>query len=406
MVRLVLRRALLPLLLVLLFTVLPACPVRARPTLAAAFAPDLVAALDAALETGRTDARAPGALLYIDLPEHGVYSAARGLADVAAGTPLTPQSRVRIASITKSFVAVVALQLVQEGWLLLDHSVGYWLPGLVPGGEAITVRQLLSHTSGLPDYLTDGIIMRAQRDPAHHWTPQELVAEALRRPRLFAPGAPGRWAYSNTNYTLLGLIIEQVTKHPLELEVRQRVIEPLGLRETAQAPPNADLGAIAHGYVGGVDQTALNMSVAWAVGDLNASVGDLARFTQGLMWGALLRPTTRNTMLTCTSTGGAWGVADLAYGLGIMRRTLPAANLPPAARLALGHTGALNGYRTAMWYFPDSGMTIVAAFTREEADPNRLVSSALQTLATFNAFDKVSGARVQGPGRAHQEAVR
>jgi D-alanyl-D-alanine carboxypeptidase len=293
---------------------------------------------------------------------------------------------VRVASVTKPFVAVVALQLVQEGWLLLDHSVEHWLPGLVPGGERITVRQLLNHTSGLGDYLTDAIVTRAASAPEHRWTPEELVAEGLRLPRLFAPGAAGRWSYSNTNYILLGMIIERVTRHPLELELRQRVIAPLGLRGTALAPASADPGDLAHGYVAGRDRTALNMSVAWAAGGISATVEDLARFTQGLMWGTLLRPATLNTMLACESTGGAWGVPDFTYGLGIMRRTLPAVGLPPAARLALGHTGSLEGYRTSMWYFPGSGITIVAVFTREDVDPNRLVSGALAALAAHGGF--------------------
>ncbi len=385
-----LYRSLLPLLILLMLTALPAAPAHARPPAAlpavSTLGPDLVADLDRILEAARADARAPGALLAVALPNGERYRGARGVASLATGTPLAPDARVRVASVTKPFVAAVALQLVQEGWLLLDHSVEHWLPGLVPGGELITVRQLLSHTSGLPDYLTDTLIARARRDPDHQWTPQELVAEGLRYPRRFAPGAPGRWAYSNTNYILLGLIIEQVTHHRLEQELRQRVIAPLGLSGTALSPPSADPGDLAHGYGGGADRTALNMSVAWAAGGLSATVEDLTRFTQGLMWGALLQPATMRLMLACEPTGGAWGVADLAYGLGVMQRAVPARGLPPGARLALGHTGSLEGYRSAMWYFPDSGVSIAAAFTREEADPNQLVSGALQALAAHGAL--------------------
>jgi D-alanyl-D-alanine carboxypeptidase len=304
------------------------------------------------------------------------------VANLATGTPLAPDARVRVGSITKPFVAAVALQLVQEGWLLLDHSVEHWLPRLVPGGEQITVRQLLSHTSGLPDYLTDSLIARARQNPDHHWTPQELVAEALQYPRRFAPGAPGRWAYSNTNYILLGLIIERVTGHSLEQELQQRVIAPLGLHDTILTSSSADPGNLAHGYESGVDRTALNMSVAWAAGGLSASVEDLTRFTQGLVWGKLLEPTTLNTMLTSAPTGSG----DLAYGLGVMQHVLPAPGLSREARLALGHTGEIEGYRSAMWFFPASGVTIAAAFTREEADPDQLVSAVLQVLAAHGAL--------------------
>lgn len=378
------RLALVPLLLALLVAFAPCAPVRAAPP--QQLDPGLAAALDAALAQARADAKAAGALLYVDVPGRGAYSGAAGLADVAAGTPLESGARVRVASVTKTFVAVVALQLVQEGWLLLDHSVAHWLPGLVPGGEQITVRELLGHRSGLPDYLTDEFVARARRQPERVWTPAELVAEALRRPRRFAPGAPGRWAYSNTNYILLGMIVERVTGNPLERELRQRVIEPLGLAGTALAPPTASSDGLAHGYVGGDDYTALNMSVAWAAGGLTSTAGDLGRFAAALMDGALLRPDTLAVMLDCGGTGGAWGIADLAYGLGVMRRTLPAAGLDPAQRLALGHTGALGGYRSAVWRFPASGVTVVALMTSYEADPNRLVARALETLAAHGAL--------------------
>lgn len=375
-----LRRAALPLLLLLLLSALAPAPARATPR-GTTLAPELTQALDAALARARADSKAPGALLYVNIPGHGSYSGASGVADLAAGTPLAPGARVRVASLTKPFVAVVALQLVQEGWLLLDHTVERWLPGLVRGGDRITVRQLLRHTSGLPDYLSDGIVGQTRRSPERTWAPQELVARAMGRPALFVPGTPGRWAYSNTNYILLGLIIERVTGNALELELRQRIIEPLGLRGTTLAPPTADPGDLAHGYVGRSDYTALNMSVAWAAGGLISTVDDLGRFEQALLGGALLRPETLAMMLDCGGTGGAWGVADLAYGMGIMRRTLPAAGLAPETRLALGHTGALGGYRAAMWHLPGSGITIVAALTRYEADPNLAVTRAMEALA-------------------------
>lgn len=395
------RLAIVPLLFVLLAALIPAAPALAAPhasccltqaapsALSASSAPSadpLSADLTAALEAVRAEARTAGALLYVAVPGRDAYVGAAGLADVAAGTPLETGARVRVASVTKTFVAVVALQLVQEGWLLLDHNVEHWLPGLMPGGEQITVRQLLAHRSGLADYLTDGIVAQARREPERVWTPAELVAEALRKPRRFAPGAPGRWAYSNTNYILLGMIVERVTGNPLERELRQRIVEPLGLTGTALAPPTASTEGLARGYVRGKDYTALNMSVAWAAGGLVSTAGDLGRFAEALMNGALLRPETLAAMLDCSGTGGAWGIPDLAYGLGVMRRTLPAAGLDPTQRLALGHTGALGGYRSAVWHFPHSGVTIVALLTSYEADPEHLVSRALEALAANGAL--------------------
>ena len=376
-----LRHALGPLLLTLLLTLLPAAPpARATADRAIGLAPGLVADLERTLEAARVTANAPGALLAVAVPGYAIYSGARGLADSATGAPLNPAARVRVASVTKTFVAVVALQLVQEGWLNLEQTVDHWLPGLIANGDQISVRQLLSHTSGLPDYLSDRLVTQARREPTRIWTPQELVAIAMRQPPRFAPGAPSRWAYANTNYLILGLIIERVTGNSLDRELQQRIIEPLGLRDTALAPPSAEPGELAHGYVGTTDYTALNMSVVWAAGALVSTVEDLARFTQALVWGELLQPDMLNLMLTYTGTNGAWGVPDLAYGLGVMRRPLPG-SLPAELRLALGHTGALAGYRTVMWYFPASGVTIVAAMTRHEVDPNLVAADALALLA-------------------------
>lgn len=366
--------------LLLLGSALPpaAVPARAQnPT------PALAAALDSVLEASRASLRSPGAALYVAGPGIGAYSGAAGVADQASGAPLTPAHQVRIASLTKPFVAVVAMQLVQEGWLRLDHSVERWLPGLVPGGERISVGQLLRHTSGLPDYLSGGIVGRARRDPARVWTPQELVAEAVSRPRLFAPGAPGRWAYSNTNYILLGLIVERVTGNALDAELRQRIIRPLGLRDTMLAPPTAEPGAIARGYVRGKDYTVLNMSVVWAAGGMNATVSDVGVFLRALLGGALLSPETLAAMQQWSGTGGAMGAPDLVYGLGLMRRTLPAAaGLSRETRLAIGHTGGLAGYRIVAWHLPARDITIVAALTAYEPDPNVVVVRALETLVT------------------------
>jgi D-alanyl-D-alanine carboxypeptidase len=234
--------------------------------------------------------------------------------------------------------------------------------------------------------MTDGFVGRVRRDPARVWAPHELVAEALRRPALFAPGAPGRWAYANTNYILLGMIIERVTGNSLERELDQRIIQPLGLSRTALSGPSADPGDIARGYVGRKDYSALNMSFAWAAGGLVASAADVGRFAGALFGGELLRPETLALMRGFGPTAGGLGVADLSYGLGLMQRALPADGPPAPARLAQGHTGALAGYRSAMWHLPQSGITVVALVNRYESDPNRVVRRAIEALFAHGAL--------------------
>jgi D-alanyl-D-alanine carboxypeptidase len=125
---------------------------------------------------------------------------------------LAPDGLFGIASISKLFVATVSMQLVQEGWLSLDQTVEQWLPGLIPHGDQISVRHLMNHTSGLPDYLDEPFAEAALADRSRVWAPRELVASALERRPITAIG---RWRYANTNYVLLGLIVEQVTHNSL-----------------------------------------------------------------------------------------------------------------------------------------------------------------------------------------------
>ncbi|MGW5439981.1 serine hydrolase domain-containing protein [Nocardia asteroides] len=201
--------------------------------------PEVRQALDALVRAGF-----PGAQAVITTPA-GEQTVTAGVGDVAAGTPIPDGAFVRIGSNTKTFVATVILQLVAEGKVELDAPVERYLPGVVRGngndGSRITVRQLLQHTSGLTDYLAGGDpSLRRDRVPAaatrHRHRPQtalypaDLVAIAMSMPPQFEPGA--RAVYTNTNYILLGMLIEQVTGRPAATEIGTRILEPLGLRDT------------------------------------------------------------------------------------------------------------------------------------------------------------------------------
>ena len=177
------------------------------------------------------DAGAPGALIVVK-DGSTVRVAARGFADRDAARPMRPDDRFRIGSVTKTFVAALVLRLVEEGRLRLDDPVERWLPGLVPGGRSITVRHLLSHTAGLPDYVEDP---RLRREPERRWTPTELVSLALARSRERVPPG-GAFAYSSTDYVLLGLIAEKAGGADLGDQLRDRLFEPLGLRRTSFEP--------------------------------------------------------------------------------------------------------------------------------------------------------------------------
>jgi D-alanyl-D-alanine carboxypeptidase len=318
------------------------------------------AALADTLATIVRSTNTPGAVVALQRAGYAPWYAAAGQADLAQQLTMTPDSQFRIASITKTYVAVVALQLVQEGWLRLDQSVAHWLPDLVPGGDQIQVRHLLTHTSGLPEYMTNGFVGRVRRAPERSYAPAELVAEALQRPRQFPPGAPGRWAYSNTNYILLGMIVEAVTGNSLEHELQQRIFAPLALSTTAMAPPEATGAGLARGYVRQQDYTEINMSFAWAAGGLTSTAADTLRFAQALFAGELLHADTLASMRSYVPANRG------SYGLGLMRTSFPGSGS------AEGHTGGLAGYRSVMWHLPEHNITIVVLVNRYETDPQRI----------------------------------
>ena len=179
---------------------------------------------------------------------HGVVQFAVGLADLRPRRDLEPGDEFRVGSITKTFMAALVLQLVAERRLALDDSVDRWLPGQVPNGSAITVRMLLDHSSGLPDYTDDPVLtdLRQGRAPRLR-TPEQLLAMGARQKPLFAPGTA--WAYSDTNYIALGLILQKVTHRSVRQLVEERISRPLGLRHTyLGAGPGFRGAPYAHGY--------------------------------------------------------------------------------------------------------------------------------------------------------------
>jgi D-alanyl-D-alanine carboxypeptidase len=144
-----------------------------------------------------------------------VSAIAVGAARLDRPRPLRVSDEVRVGSITKTVIATITLQLVGEGRLRLDDTIEQWLPGMVPNGDAITIRMLLNHTSSIFDYLADPDWLAAVlADPHRYWSPQELVAVGTSHPSLFPPGEG--LAYSNTGYILIGLVLEKATGRPVQ----------------------------------------------------------------------------------------------------------------------------------------------------------------------------------------------
>jgi D-alanyl-D-alanine carboxypeptidase len=270
-----------------------------------------------------------------------VTVAASGLADVAAGTPMTRGDRVRVGSLTKTFVATVVLQLVGGHLLSPGDTVARWLPGVLPDGATVTIQQLLQHTSGVYDYTSDpGFQQALAADPTRVWRPAELARIAAAHPPVFPAGTS--FAYSNTDYVLLGMIISAATGRSVGQELQARIFRPLGLRDTSFPYADPHLGEpYARGYLlnqpgaaGPVDATVISPSAAGAAGAIVSTAADLARFYTALLTGKLLPATQLREMLTTTPIPMGSGAG---YGLGIMSLPLPCGT-------AWGHQGDFPGY--------------------------------------------------------------
>ncbi|MFH8575333.1 beta-lactamase family protein [Streptomyces zaomyceticus] len=303
-----------------------------------------------------------------------------GVGDLSTGAKVPRDGQVRIGSNTKTFTAVVVLQLVGEGKVDLDASVDTYLPGLVRGkgidGREITVRQLLQHTSGIPDYGADV----GDEEMLHrYFEPRDLVDLALKHEGEFPPGK--KWSYSNTNYVLAGLIVQKVTGRPLAEEVDRRVVKRIGLRHT-YFPGQGDR-TIREAHPKGYhrmkageplrDFTQIDPSAGWAAGQMISTNSDLNRFFGALLGGdLLLREAERAAMRTTVPIGGT----QFHYGLGLMKRPLSCGGF------YWGHGGDITGYETRGGVTDDGRAASVAvtSIPTEEAGSegvSRVVDTAL-----------------------------
>ncbi|MGW3247227.1 serine hydrolase domain-containing protein [Streptomyces sp. NPDC001070] len=314
-----------------------------------------------------TGAGLPGAIALVR--DHGrVATAAAGYADLATKRRMTTGDHLRIGSNTKAFTATVVLQLVAEHRLRLDDTVARFLPGIVHNADGITVRQLLNHTSGLFPFEQDPAFAAPylRGDAGYYRSPQQLVALADAHAPLFPPGT--KFSYSNTNYMLLGLIIEKVTHHSYGAELNRRIIKPLGLRDTRLPVRSLSIQKPAvHGYMinqpGGATKditSAISPSTTWAAGALTSTFNDLARFDRALLTGRLLP----KAQLAQMKQAGPFKVdpADPSkgYGLGLEKLKLCGITM-------WGHTGTVLGTQTNAFTSADGTRQLVLS---TNADPD------------------------------------
>jgi D-alanyl-D-alanine carboxypeptidase len=334
----------------------------------------LAAELDATLaDTLAAEARPGGTVAAVITPECGLWRGAAGTA--GDGEPLTPEHLLRVGSVSKTYVSAMILSLVADGSLGLDDTLDSWQPD-VPGADVITVRQLLDHTSGVFNYTDDedffaGILA----DPTRVYSPAELVAVATAHPPYFAPGDD--WYYSNTNYILLGIIIEAVTGEPIASAIRNRLLVPQSLDHTFLDGDEPVQGVMAHGFDrNGDDVTfALHPSAAWAAGAVTATASDLADWAMTLYGGDVVSPELRDDMLDLVDVSKF--IPGASYGLGVMAFDASVVGTP-----LIGHGGAIPGFLSEMYYLPDYDSVIVTIVNSEAADPLATLGALAERLMT------------------------
>jgi D-alanyl-D-alanine carboxypeptidase len=310
-------------------------------------------------------------------PGGAVVATSRGRGDhpmlVAAGRsgpdgrPMAVEDRFRVGSLTKTFVATMVLQLVDEGALAPDDLVTWHAPQLTVA-EGVTVRQLLGHASGIPDFFEDPTYRRLiQEEPARRWRPDEVIGLVAHRDRDFPPGELG--AYSSTNYLLAGLLLEAVTHRSLAENLRRRVVGPLRLRDTFLPPlaGRAPIAGFSCSLPGGVSTAvpyrARETSLG-AAGGLVSTAGDLSTFLTGLLRGRLLSPRSFAAMLA-----GAGGGAS-SFGLGVFPTQLPSGS-------GFGHLGGTAGFVAYMVAEPLSGDRLVVLINEDGDGPADLLQAVV-----------------------------
>jgi D-alanyl-D-alanine carboxypeptidase len=301
------------------------------------------------METGRL----PGFSIEISGPK-GSYTKVYGVSDMTTGKPLSLTDHIRIASITKTFTATAALRQIEKGNLAFSDKLSKYIKG-VPNGNRITIKQMIGMRSGIYDYTTDPQWSREfEEDPRMQFDYKGVVAILGRHQPEFEPGA--KTSYADSNYYLLGAILEKVSGMSMAKLVTTEVIEPLGLKDTVY-PTSAPMPSpFSRGYYAGpegkspiTDVTLVNPDIAGAAGAMVSTLGDLHKYAKELGEGALLSPRMQELRLQFGLLSKSPQITA-GYGLGIGR-----------FGRWIGHNGGIFGFSTVAMYDPDSGTTIAAA---------------------------------------------
>ena len=337
------------------------------PRRAAAQADARLAAVDRYVRDEVRRERIPGLSVAVLRHDRVVLARGYGFADVENRVPATDSTIYQSGSLGKQFTAALVLQLADSGRLRLDDPIRRFLPEGPAAWDSITVRHLLTHTSGIPDY-TDSLV-----DLRRDYTEDELVRLAAGLPLQFRPG--DRWSYSNTGYVLLGVLIHRVSGQFYGDLLRERVFGPLGMRsarvisEAAIVPNRADGYRLVDGKLEHQEWVSPTLNTT-ADGSLYLTVHDLVRWVRGLDTGRVLNAADLEAAWTPVrlNDGGSY-----PYGFGWMLE-------PIRGRPHVGHTGAWQGFRTSLQRFPDAGLTVIVLANLEQANPYAISLAIAGTL--------------------------
>jgi D-alanyl-D-alanine carboxypeptidase len=315
------------------------------------------------LNAWHASARFPGATIGVALPDGSSFGLAVGYSDLTTKRLMTPDDLLLQGSVGKTYVSAVALQLIAEGKIGLDDKIEKWLGqenwfARLPNARDITVRMLMNHTSGLVRYeFKEQFTADLTRQPDKVWRPEELVAYILDTRAPFSAGKG--WDYSDTNYIVLGMIIERATNSTYYQELSRRILEPLNLRQTIKAD-NRRIQNLSQGYAGPdnpfgksdammIDgRMVVNPQFEWTGGGIASTASDLARWTKLLYEGRAFDSALLREMLD--GVPAKLG-PEAKYGLGVIIRPTPLG-------ISYGHSGFFPGYLTEVMYFPQSRIAV------------------------------------------------
>jgi D-alanyl-D-alanine carboxypeptidase len=352
-------------------------------TAQAQLAPDLIEKIDKVANDTLARTGVPSASVAIVKDGQVVYVKAYGDARLDPKTPATPGMRYSIGSISKQFTATAILLLQEQGKLSLDDKVAKFIPNLTRANE-VTIRQLLSHTSGYQDYWPQDYVMPMMLQPV---TAQKILDMWARKPLDFEPGT--KWQYSNTNYVIAGVIVEKVARMPLLQFLQQRVFTPLGMNSVSDTD-QAKLGDTdPTGYLRyalGPLRPAPKEGKWWlfAAGELAMPAQDLAKWDISIMDQKLMKPASYREFSTDTLLKNG---LSTHYGLGVDVNS-------QAGHRALSHGGEVSGFTAQNVVFPDDRAAVVVLTNQDAASASGAIASGIAPLL-FATADAATPAKLE-----------